>query len=112
MRARDHHICCRWNLLTKEQFCCSEMIQAILVLVFQNCRFHISLVAPLQNMLIIISVPVKASQNIESEDRTKELNNKRSVGKKCLGKELFNFFCLVLLIRHRTWGEAFSPSLE
>lgn len=55
-------------------------------------------------MLSIISVPVKVAQNIESEDKTKELNNKRSIGKKCLGKELFNFFCLVLLIIHTIWG--------
>lgn len=64
----------------------------------------------------MISMLVKASQTIKSENRTKELNNKSSIRKKCLGKELFNFFYfyLVPLIRHTTWGggEVFSLSLE
>jgi len=47
-------------------------------------------------MISIISVLVKASQTIKSENRTKELNNKSSIGKKCLRK--------VLLIRHATRG--------
>lgn len=67
-------------------------------------------------MLNIISMLVKASQTIKSENRTKELNNKSSIRKKRLGKELFNFFYfyLVPLIRHTTWGggEVFSLSLE
>lgn len=67
-------------------------------------------------MLNIISMLVKASQTIKSENRTKELNNKSSIRKKCLGKELFNFFYfyLVPLIRHTTWGggKVFSLRLE
>lgn len=67
-------------------------------------------------MLSTISMLVKASQTIRSKNRTKELNNKSSIRKKCLGKELFNFFYfyLVPLIRHTAWGggEVFSRSLE